>query len=45
MIEGGKLEKLFALVSLAFLINFGWGIHLRKVQEPNRRVLRKSLFR
>ena len=35
MIDGFKLEKIFALVSLAFLIRFGWGLYLRKTRKPS----------
>ncbi len=45
MTDCAKLEKLFALVSLAFLISFGWGLHLRKDGRANQAVRRKSLFR
>jgi len=45
MTDGSKLEKLFALVSLAFLISFGWGLHLRKIRKTNQAMRRKSLFR
>jgi len=45
MTDGAKLEKLFALVSLAFLVSFGWGVHLRKTRKTNQAVRRKSLFR
>ena len=45
MTDGGKLEKLFALISLAFLISFGWGAHLRRSPKTNQAMRRKSIFR
>lgn len=45
MTDGKKLEKLFALVSLAFLFSFSWGCQLRKARKPTKAMLRKSLFR
>ena len=45
MSEAGKLEKLFALVSLAFLFSYGWGCQLRASATTPKAVLRKSLFR
>jgi len=33
MSEGKKLEKLFALVSLAFLFSFAWGCELGDVPQ------------
>jgi len=45
MTDAAKLEKLFALVSLAFLYSFGWGCHLRKTRKATAATERKSLFR
>lgn len=45
MTEAAKLEKLFALVSLAFLYSFGWGCQLRASRKPTQAMKRKSLFR
>ena len=45
MTQAEKLEKLFALVSLAFLFSFAWGCHLRVTRKPTAATKRKSLFR
>ena len=45
MTNAAKLEKLFALVSLAFLFSFGWGCQLRATRQPTPARKRKSLFR
>ena len=46
MTEGAKLEKLFAVVVLAFLFSFSWGCHLRATGcRVSRQSKRKSLFR
>lgn len=45
MTNATKLEKLFALVSLAFLFSFGWGCQLRATRKPTQAMKRKSLFR
>jgi len=45
MIEGFKLEKLFALVSLAFFFSFAWGCNLRSGGACTKATLRKSIFR
>ena len=45
MTDAAKLEKLFALVSLAFLLSFGWGCQLRATRKPTQAMKRKSLFR
>ncbi len=45
MTEAGKLEKLFALVTLAFLFSFAWGCHLRATRKVTKALKRKSLFR
>ena len=45
MTDDGKLEKLFAIVSLAFLFSYGWGCHLRKISKPTEALKRKSIFR
>ena len=45
MRDARKLEKLFALVTLAFLFSFGWGCQLRATRKPTKALKRKSLFR
>ena len=45
MSEGKKLEKLFALVSLAFLFSFAWGCELRSTRKITQAMKRKSIFR
>lgn len=45
MTEARKLEKLFALVTLAFLFSFAWGCHLRTTRKVTKAIARKSLFR
>lgn len=45
MSEAPKLEKLFALVTLAFLFSFTWGCHLRTTRKTTKAVVRKSIFR
>lgn len=45
MREAAKLEKLFALVTLAFLFSFAWGCHLRATRKVTKALERKSLFR
>ena len=46
MTDGGKLEKLFAIVTLAFTYSYAWGAHLRSQNsQPNAALERKSLFR
>lgn len=45
MTDAAKLEKLFALVSLAFLVSFGWGCQLRATRQTSQAMKRKSLFR
>lgn len=46
MTDGVKLEKLFAVVVLAFLFSFAWGCHLRvSNRRTSRQSQRKSLFR
>ena len=45
MSEARKLEKLFALVSLAFLFSFSWGCELRSTRKLTKAVKRKSIFR
>jgi len=45
MTQAAKLEKLFALVTLAFLFSFGWGCHLRSTRKVTKALKRKSLFR
>jgi len=45
MTTAKKLEKLFALVTLAFLYSFAWGCHLRVSSKVTKAIERKSLFR
>lgn len=45
MSEARKLEKLFALVSLAFLFSFAWGCELRSTRKQTKAMKRKSIFR
>jgi len=45
MSEAKKLEKLFALVSLAFLFSFAWGCELRSTRKLTQAMKRKSIFR
>lgn len=45
MTEAPKLEKLFALVTLAFLFSYAWGCHLRTTRKTTKAMARKSLFR
>jgi len=45
MTDATKLEKLFAIVSLAFLYSYAWGCHLRANRKQNKATRRKSLFR
>ena len=45
MTEAKKLEKLFALVTLAFLFSYAWGCHLRTTRKATKANARKSLFR
>lgn len=44
--DPAKLEKLFAVVVLAFLFSFAWGCHLRAtMRKASATAKRKSLFR
>lgn len=44
--DGAKLEKLFAVVALAFTYSYAWGCHLRQAKiKSNAASNRKSLFR
>ena len=45
MTDASKLEKLFAIVSLAFLFSYGWGSYLRKTRKATAALKRKSIFR
>jgi len=46
MTDGKKLEKLFAVVTLAFLLSLSWGSHLRaEKQRVSAQSNRKSVFR
>ena len=44
--DPAKLEKLFAVVVIAFLFSFAWGCHLRQTRKKSSAAsTRKSLFR
>ena len=44
--DPAKLEKLFGILTLAFLFSFAWGAHLRATkQKDSAAAKRKSLFR
>lgn len=46
MTDAAKLEKLFAIVALAFVFSYAWGCHLKASKEVlSRHQQRKSLFR
>jgi len=46
MTDGAKLEKLFSLVVLAFVLSFAWGCRLRALKHKKSAASnRKSLFR
>jgi len=45
MTDADKLEKLFAIVTLAFLFSYAWGCQLRKIQKETAATKRKSTFR
>ena len=46
MTSAPKLEKLFALVAIAFLVSFAWGCEIRKFRaQETAQSKRKSLFR
>lgn len=46
MTDAAKLEKLFGIVTIAFLISFAWGCHLRVTgKKTSAAAKRKSLFR
>jgi hypothetical protein len=45
MTDAKKLEKLFALIALAFMFSYGWGCHLRTTRKVTKTMARKSLFR
>ena len=45
MSEASKVEKLFAIVSLAFLFSYAWGCHLKQTRRPTATTKRKSIFR
>jgi len=40
-----KLEKMVALISLSFLLSYGWGIHLRNLEKQTAYLRRKSDYR
>ena len=46
MTNPAKLEKLFGILTMAFLLSFAWGCHLRSSeQKTSAATKRKSLFR
>ena len=45
MTDTKKIEKLFALVSLAFLFSYAWGCELRSIRKQTSSMKRKSHFR
>lgn len=46
MTSAPKLDQLFALVAIAFLVSFAWGCEIRKFRaQETARSKRKSLFR
>lgn len=46
MSSATKLDKLFAVLALAFLVSFAWGCHIRhSEQQTSKQSMRKSLFR
>jgi len=45
MTEAAKLEKLFAIVTIAFLFSYAWGCQLRKTEKETAATKRKSTFR
>lgn len=46
MTSAPKLDKLFALLAIAFLVSFAWGCQIRKSQkQESAQSKRKSLFR
>lgn len=46
MIAAPKLDKLFAVLAIAFLVSFAWGCQIRHLKQQNsRQSKRKSLFR
>ena len=46
MTSAPKLDKLFAVLALAFLVSFAWGCQIRhSKQQHSQQSKRKSLFR
>lgn len=45
MSEGVKIDKLFALVALAFLISYSWGCELKTKNKSTKNLEKKSIFR
>jgi len=45
MSEGAKIDRLFALVALAFLISYSWGCELKAKNKSTKKLEKKSLFR
>ena len=46
MTAAPKLDKLFAVLAIAFLVSFGWGCQVRHLKQQNsEQSKRKSLFR
>lgn len=40
-----KLERMVALISISFLLSYGWGIHLRTLQKQTAYLRRQSDYR
>jgi len=45
MTDASKIDRLFAVVALAFLISYSWGCELKSRSKSNKAQKRKSLFR
>jgi hypothetical protein len=45
MSDGEKIEKLFAVLTLAFLMSYGWGCEMKKAAPLVSSQKRKSIFR
>jgi len=45
MSEPGKIEKLFAVLTLAFMISYGWGCEMKSKSKLNAHQKKKSIFR
>jgi hypothetical protein len=45
MTDASKIEKLFAVITLAFLVSYGWGCQMKHEAPLNSTQKRKSIFR